>query len=147
MSIRARVEDAMFLWGNGRQEGAFLSALVAVAATSRRRFPDRKAVSDREAFERFISAAHTVRLSVEYRGEVHPIEHVLYKWLRCELVHEGEVPVDIAFMPDHDPGALSVRAGGAPEFVLMLSHGWLQHLVGAVVGAPENGTLSRSPWP
>ena len=138
MSIRARVEDAMFLWEKGRREGAFLSALIAVAATSRRRFPDRKALSDREAFERFVAAAHSVRLSVEYRGEVHPIEHVLYKWLRCELVHEGELPVDIAFMPDDRPGALSVRAGGAPEFVLKLSNGWLHHLVGTVVAAPEN---------
>jgi hypothetical protein len=98
MSIRARVEDALLLWESGRREGAFLSALVAVAATSRQRFPDRKAVGDREAFERSVSAAHSVRLSVEYRGEVHPIEHVLYKWLRCELVHEGEVPVDIEFI-------------------------------------------------
>ena len=144
MSIRGRVEDAMFLWENGRQEGAFLSALVAVAATSRRRFPDHKAVRDREAFERFVAAAHTVHLSVEYRGKVHPIEHVLYKWLRCELVHEGEIPIDIAFMPDDHPDALSVRAGGAPEFVLMFSHGWLHHLVGAVVAAPENGDLFKS---
>jgi len=134
----------MFLWENGRQEGAFLSALVAVAATSRRRFPNRKVVSDREAFEWFVSAAHTVHLSVEYRGEVHPIEHVLYKWLRCELVHEGEVPFDIAFMPDDYPGSLSVRAGGVPEFVLKFSHGWLHHLVGAVVAAPENGDLFKS---
>lgn len=143
MSIRARIEDAMFLWQSGRQEGALLSALVAVAATSRRRFPNRKAVSDREAFERFISAAHTVHLSVEYRGEVHSIEHVLYKWLRCELVHQGEVPVDIAFVPDDHPGALSVRAVGAPEFVLKLSHSWLHHLVAAVSSAPENRASFR----
>ncbi len=144
MSIRARVEDALFLWENDRREGAFLSALVAVAATSRRRFPDREAVGDREAFERFVSAAHSVRISVEYRGEVHPIEHVLYKWLRCELVHGGEVPVDIAFMPDDPPGALSVRAGGPPEFVLKLSHSWLHHLVQAVLAAPENSAFFKS---
>ena len=88
MSVRARVEDAQLLWTNGRREGAFLTALIAVAATSRKRFPDRKSVTDREAFERFLEAAHSVRLSVEYRGECHPIEHVFYKWFRCELVHE-----------------------------------------------------------
>lgn len=144
MSIRERIEDALFLWENDRLEGALLSALVAVASTSRLRFPDRSAVSDREAFERFVCAAHTVRLSVEYRGEVHPIEHILYKWLRCELVHEGSVPVDIEFMLDDHPGALSVRAGGAPEFVLKLSRGWLHHLVGAVVTAPETSALFES---
>jgi hypothetical protein len=136
-----RIEDALFLWENGRREGAFLSALVAVAATSRQRFPDRNAVKDKDAFEQYLSSAHSVRLSVEYRGEAHPIEHIFYKWLRCELLHEGALPVDIEFMPDEHPGALTVRAGGAPEFTLKLSHGWFHHLIGTVVKAPENKYL------
>src|SRR6266540_6899373 len=107
------------------------------------RFPDRKAVRDRQAFERFLSSAHSVRLSVEYRGEVQPREHVSYRWLRWELVHERGLPVDIAFVPDHPPGPLSVRAGGAPNLVLQLSYGWLQHLVGAVVRARENDLWSE----
>lgn len=141
MSVAARIEDALLLWDSGRREGAFLMALIAVAATSRRRFSDRKAVGDREAFERFVKSAHQVLLSVEYRGEVHSIEHVFYKWFRCELVHEGGLPMDIEFMPDDEPGILSVRAGGAPEFVLKVSEGWFHHLVSAVVTAPENGGL------
>jgi hypothetical protein len=144
MSLRARVEDAQLLWRNGRRDGAFLSALVAVAATSRKRFADRKAVTDRDAFERFLEAAHSVRLSVEYRGECHPIEHIFYKWFRCELVHEGGLPIDIEFMPDDEPGLLSVRAGGAPEFVLKVSEGWFHHLVSAVITAPENRDLFRA---
>ena len=83
MSIRARVEDSLLLWKGGRLEGAFFNALVAVAATARRRFPDRKDVSDREAFIRFLESAHTVRISVEYRGECLPIEQIFYKWFRC----------------------------------------------------------------
>ena len=104
MSIRARVEDSLLLWNSGRLEGAFLNALVAVAATSRRRFPDRKAVGDREAFVRFLKAAHTVRISVEYRNECLPVEQIFYKWFRCQLVHEGGLPVDIEFMPGPKPG-------------------------------------------
>jgi hypothetical protein len=138
MSVRTRVEDALLLWNNGRKEGAFLSALVAVAATSRRRFPDRKAVGDREAFVRFLEAAHTVRISVEYRGECLPVEQIFYKWFRCQLVHEGGLPVDIEFMPDSVPGTVSVRAGGAPEYLLKVSDGWFDHMVGAVALAPEN---------
>ena len=145
MSLRTRIEDATFLWQHGHREGAFLSALVAVAATARRRFPDRKAIGDREAFERFLSSAHSVRLSVEYRGEAHPIEHIFYKWLRCELVHEGGLPIDIEFMPDPEPGVLGVRAGGSPEYILKLSNGWFEHLIGAVVGAPEN-TADFKKW-
>jgi hypothetical protein len=112
-------------------------AELAVAATSRKRFRDRKAVNDGDAFKRFLEAAHSVRISVEYQGECHPIEHILYKWFRCELVHEGGLPMDIEFMPDDGPGALSVRAGGAPEFVLKVSEGWFHHLLSAVVTAPE----------
>jgi len=143
MSVQARVEDAQLLWRNGRREGAFLTALLAVAATSRKRFSDRKAVTDRDAFERFLETGHSVRLSVEYRGECHSIEHVFYKCFRCELVHEGGLPIDIEFMPDDEPGLLSVRAGGAPEFVLKVSEGWFHHLIGAVVAAPENAGLFR----
>ena len=143
MSVQARVEDALLLWNNGRREGAFLTALVAVAATARRRYPDRKAVGDRDAFERFLQAAHTVRLSVEFRGECHSIEHVFYKWFRCELVHEGGLPVDIEFMCSKEPGLLSVRAGGAPAFVLQVSEGWFHHLIATVVEAPENAATQR----
>jgi len=103
MAVSDRIEDAKLLWKHGHREGAFLAALIAVAATSRKRFPDRKANTDREAFERFLEEANSVRLSVEYRGECHPIEHVFYKWFRCQLVHEGELPIDIEFMPDADP--------------------------------------------
>jgi len=74
--IRSRIDDAILLWDKGRQEGAFLSALIAVAATARRRYPKAK---DREVFEQFVKDSHTVRLSVEYRSECHRIEHVFYK--------------------------------------------------------------------
>lgn len=135
MSIKARIDDALFLWKNGRKEGAFLSALVAVASTSKRIFP---AVGDRDAFEKFLTSIHSVRISVEYRGELHTIEHIFYKWLRCELVHEGGLPADIEFMLDQKPSALIVRAGGAPEFILKLSEGWFHFLVNSVVSAPIN---------
>ena len=107
MSIRGRVEDAQLLWRNGRREGAFLTALVAVTATSRRRLLDRRTITHGDAFERFLEAAHLVRLSVDYRGECHPIEHIFYKWFRCELVHEGGLPIDIEFMRTMLPSALA----------------------------------------
>jgi len=77
---------------------------------------------------------------------MHPIEHIFYKWLRCELVHEGGIPVDIEFMPDKDDiGTLSVRAGGYPEYILKLSHNWLHHLIHVVTAAPENSHEFMSP--
>jgi hypothetical protein len=98
-------------------------------------FPDR---GDREAFEEFLTRASSVRLCVEYRGEVHTIEHILYKWLRCELVHEGGLPTDIEFIPNLNPGVRSLRAGGAPEYVLKLSDGWFDFLIHSVVTAEIN---------
>jgi hypothetical protein len=140
MSIQARVEDAQFLWRSGRLEGAFLSAVSAVAATSRLRYPNRNAVRDGEAFRQFLASAHSVRIDVEFRGELHPIEQVFYKWLRCELMHEGALPLDIQFMPE-ETTELSVRAGGSPEYVLKLSRGWFHHFLQAVLNAPEYAAL------
>ena len=131
-----RVEDAVLLWKNDRKEGAFLNVLIAVAATARRRFPE-KTTSDREAFERFLQSSMTVRLSVEYRGECQPVEHIFYKWFRCELVHEGSLPIDIQFISDADKDVLSVRAGGAPEYILKISESWFRHLIDSVKKAPE----------
>jgi hypothetical protein len=142
MGIRNRIDDALFLWNQGYFEGAFLSALVAVAATSRRQFPNSK-ISDRQAFEDFLQQGVFQHIDVEYRGEVHPVYHIFYKWFRCELVHEGGLPIDIEFMPDSTPGTVSIRAGGAPDFILRVSHSWFHELVFAVVNAPINKDIFK----
>ncbi len=51
MSIRKRIDDAIFLWQHDHFKGALLSALIAVAATARLRYPDRDKISDRASFE------------------------------------------------------------------------------------------------
>ena len=73
VSIRARVEDAEFLWKHERYEGAFLSALSAVAATARLRYPDRKATKDGDSFRQFLKSGRSGELGVEFRGEPHPM--------------------------------------------------------------------------
>lgn len=138
MSIRNRIEDAIFLWQNDHFEGALLSVLIAVAATARLRFPDRDKINDKEAFEKFLNESSKIKTKVEFRGECRPIENIFYKWLRCELVHEGTAPPDIKFVPSKEPNALMIRAGGAPEYTLKLSDNWFQHLVGIVIQSPEN---------
>jgi hypothetical protein len=130
MSICSRVEDAIFLYENGRYEGTFLSILVAVAATSRKEYPNMP--SDREQFERFLNSRWRGVMAVEYRGECYPIPQIFYKWFRCELVHEGGLPVDIELL---DTDAMSLRAGGHPEYVLKISRGWFHWLVQSVIQA------------
>jgi hypothetical protein len=122
MSIRARIEDATILYTIGRPQAALLCVLTAVAATSRRRRPnttrsDRdppKKMGDGEAFEAFLSdemprICNVVNYCIEFRGQTHRIEHVWYKWLRCELAHEASLPTDIDFVSDSTPGVTRAR--------------------------------------
>lgn len=162
MSIRARVEDAIALFAAGRHEGALLSVLIAIAATSRRRRSETtpsvrkpgKAMGDGEAFEAFlademVNICRVQNFNVMFRGKLHRLEHVLYKWHRCELTHKGGLPKDVVFEPQQSPGGMSVAVD--PGKSLRLSHGWLDGLVNAVVNASENrdqfGDPPQPPFP
>ena len=126
-SAEERVQDALRLWSLGRREGAFLLAIVAVIVRAKQVYPS--ATSDGDAFQKLIADRFQPRLSVEFRGEQWPIERVFYKWFRCEIVHQGNLPVDVRFMDDAAEDELTVRAGGRPEFVLLVSPGWFHQLV------------------
>ncbi len=149
MSIRARIEDAIALYAAGRPEGALLAVLIAVAASSRRRRPEDtpskrkpgKKTGDGEAFEAFlhdemVNICRVKNYNVMFRGKMRLLEHVLYKWLRCELTHKGGLPSDVVFEPQENPGSMSVAID--PATGIRLSHGWLDGLVSVVVNAPEN---------
>lgn len=162
MSIRARVEDAIALFAAGRHDGALLSVLIAIAATSRRRRPEStlsirkpgKSMGDGEAFEAFlademVNICRVKNYNVMFRGKLQRLEHVFYKWLRCELTHKGGLPKDVVFEPQQSPGGMRIvvdRKNG-----IRLSHGWLDGLVNAVINAPENrdqfGDPSQPPIP
>lgn len=144
MSIVDRLADADLLWHHGRREGALLSALVAVSATARRTFPEIE--GDRAAFEAFMKTTHGWTIAVEHRGVSVDMDHLFYKWLRCELVHAGSLPPDLRINDNFtDPDHCGVRAGGAPNYVVLLSPGWYQFLVGAVRCAPVNADLRFRP--
>lgn len=139
MSVRARIDDARVLSQAGRFEGAFLELLVAVAATSRRRFPK---AGDREAFEKFFASRFAEvspftlpgGISVNYQGQRIKIETVFYRVMRCKLVHEAGLPGDVDIVAEGVPGQVSVQAG-SPFRVGM---GWLNVLAAMVATAPEN---------
>ena len=65
MSIKAQVEDALFLSHNGRYVGALTNLTLAIAASSRKIFPQgtkskedsSKEMGDREAFTLFLYTA------------------------------------------------------------------------------------------
>lgn len=130
VSIQDRLDDAELLWRHGRREGALLNALVAVAALARREYPK---AGDRAGFEALLRSSHTWQISVEFRGQQVDIDRIFYKWLRCHLVHEGALPLDMRIDGEFaDPTTLSIRAGGEPEKVLLLTPGWFDFLTGLV---------------
>ena len=140
MSIKARIDDAQFLWEEGRYEGAFLSALVAVAATSRRIYPKPK-YKDWKAFQSFLNQGVFGRLSAEFRGKALPAYYIFYEWVRCQLVHEGALPVDLDFIPNTLNDPLTIRAGGDPECKLLFSQSWFHEIVHTVMTAPINADI------
>lgn len=129
--VRECAADARMLWAAGRREGAFVLALIAVSAAARH---ESNQGGDKARFEAYLQARFPMRFSAEYQGQQMSLETILYKLLRCSLVHEASLPVDVGFMEGLPEGQLSIRAGGAPDFVLLISPGWFHWLLGCALG-------------
>ena len=81
-------------------------------------------------------------ISVEHRGEQVEIDHLFYKWLRCELVHTGSLPYDLRIDAEFaDPTSLAIQACGAPDFTVLVGPRWFHLLVRTVMEAPVTGDL------
>ncbi|KPH92915.1 hypothetical protein AMS58_19950 [Pseudoalteromonas porphyrae] len=167
MSIKIQVEDAKFLAENGRHLGALTNLMLAVAASSRKTFPKGKTKSlkdpskkmgDSEAFTLFIggrirkilfgdfggSETGNSGISVNFKNKQYDIAFILYKFYRCELVHEGELPEDIEFSPPRESMNLGMSNNGVSVSVscgntMVLDYGWIDLLVESVVSARCNG--------
>lgn len=128
MSIKTQVDDALFLYENGRHIGALTNLMLAIAASSKKIFPKGSPsitqpaskkdkvpdMRDGEAFELFLggrlrkiaqsetgsSDIGSSGIAFPYKGERYLIEQMLYEFYRCNLVHEGRLPNDIEFVAD-----------------------------------------------
>ncbi|MBI4535478.1 MAG: hypothetical protein HY708_04310 [Ignavibacteriae bacterium] len=148
MSVRERLEDAVLLWNNGRKQGAWIQVLIAAAAISKLRFPDQK---DGEAFRQFIrevtptivngtAPAIPGGITVVFNAETPeqmPLDQVMYKHMRCYLLHEAVMPSDVCLSESHvvDGKLVADLRGGSP---LTIPDFWVIHLAKAVAYAPEN---------
>lgn len=47
--------------------------------------------------------------------------------VRCNLVHEATLPWAIGWIETPSPGELAVRSGGAPDYRLLISPGWIAY--------------------
>lgn len=151
MSITNRLVDAKLLYDTDRHEGALLSVLVAVAGSSRRRFPKgtksrtspAKDMGDREAFETFIGEEmkRVGACSVLFDGKCNSAESIFYKWLRCSLAHEAELPEQVVFHAGQSPREASICRDPGPPERLCITHPMVL-LIGYVVStAQENSDV------
>lgn len=145
MSIKARIEDAELLWQRGRKEGAWALALIAAAATSRKRYP--MPIRDNEAFKSFIRdvlptlmfgrslQSTTPNPSIIF--DQTPVENIIYEHLRCNLLHEATLSQHVAFSESKivDGKVQGTLVVGSPN---MIPDFWVLHLMKAVREAPEN---------
>lgn len=168
MSVRQQVEDATFLAQNERYVGALTLLLLAVAASARKCFPKgtkslekpAKDMGDQEAFTLFLGGRickvlfgnhggpeyGSSGIAVGFKGHTYDLAYMLYKFYRCELVHEGELPEDVEFVPQQGTVTISTNTGNSGLSVsisnankLVLDHGWIDLLIAAVVRARCNG--------
>jgi hypothetical protein len=153
MSIKNRVDDALVLWNAGRKEGAWVLALVAAAATARKRYP--RPMKDNESFKAFIRDITLTLVYGKPAGENRPavlfgdslLEDIIYKDMRCKFVHEAEIEGTVVLdecrlVNGGTTGTMRVGGGGKP-------HGfpdfWALHLLKAVREALENRELFSGP--
>jgi hypothetical protein len=136
MSVRTKIEDAEFLKKNGRKEGALLFILIALAATSRKRYP-RIVKNDRDAFTTFLGEELTKRIRVgkfwvKFRNKMILLQDLFYEFVRCKLAHEAQIPEDIKFTKGD---MLHVQVD---EKEISLSEKFIDILFDIVIKAEEN---------
>jgi|SRR5215213_5447832 len=139
--IVRRIQKAEKDYAEGDYENALIQALIAVAATSAARYPN---LGDRVRFEKLLAKDFGPNLGsnvaikggfikVSYKGQLHTVEHIFYKFLRCELLHEADVPPDIEFV-DPATGILFAPRGST----LVMGYHLIESLIRVVKKAPEN---------
>lgn len=152
--IKERLEDALVLCQHKRFEGAWTQVLIAAAATARKRFPKE---GDAAGFKNYIRQVAvfffepdakivegngvTINLGKGGPQEI-TLDTLIYKNLRCNLVHEATLPDEILFshLALKEEGAVTMEFGvglGSGKEVLVPAF-WCMALARAVALTPEN---------
>lgn len=142
--IVERIKDAIILWNHNRREGSFIQIIIAITATARKRYPKGR-FNDNEAFKKFlldemdkITGGPKCNVAFYYDGKYKvPLEEILYKIIRCQLIHEGELPQTITFTePIHKN---SSRYNQLTLYdPIGFPYGWIWNLARVSINVPEN---------
>jgi len=140
MSISARLRKAESDLATGDFENALIQSLIAVAAMSKLRYPN---AQDGKAFKEFLKDEFLKKLQpnisiiggylkMQIGGETLTIEDVLYKHVRCHLLHEAELSPQLCFVGPAMGFSISYENGK-----LQLGHGVVEIFMRIVREAPE----------
>ena len=146
MSIRQRVLDAETLWRMNQREGAWVQAMIATAATARKRYP--KPMPDGESFKRYIrDICVTIIMGqpmppnlqggqILFKFGERAFEDILYKDYRCSWVHEATLTNAglTETMRKGDQMIETLVVGAYTE----LPDNWVLNLLNAIRWSPEN---------
>lgn len=144
MSIKNRIEKAVKDFQQEDYENALFQSLIAVAATSKKRYPLKR---DGDAFKQYLKDEFLPNLQpnisikggffrVPYKGKAIDIETLLYKYIRCHYIHQSELAPNIVFSGPETGFNIS-----SDENNLILNWGVIEILVRIVVESPENSNL------
>ena len=105
---------AMYSWSNKEYEESLILALIGIGAVSKLHYPTE---TDRQAYEMYLKTKLTEVIS-RYLGDVHipeviksfkvndqDLEQILYKTLRCKLIHELRFPDNVRLMDSKEMSA------------------------------------------
>lgn len=123
------LEDAKMLYQLGRKHSAILLLVCAVDALARNNDPTNKNVGER--FEAFLKSkmrrpgrAQIHNILVPKSGRPFSFEYIIYKFLRCPLVHEGARleaadPTEFAVCLDWETIPHGVKVDNANDRVIL----------------------------
>lgn len=149
MSIADRLDDARLLYEHGRFEGAFMSVLSAAAGTSSLRFPKgtrsfadaTKGMPDNERFTRFLEGTPPIAGAlVRFDRECTSVASILYKFLRCTLMHGGRVHRRVQLSEGSSEFEARIDCETAAPNVI-ITHPIIMMLAHAIATCPENGSI------
>lgn len=143
MAVSDRVQEALVKIKKHDIDNALIQLSIAIDATAKKMYPHRKNAQRIKGFlqakRSFIwwcllngipNANGEFCLSFANKGYV-PIEDIMYKYIRCSVLHEGKIPDNITFSYVE---YIRVNADGS----LILPVAYLQAVLWAVICSTEN---------
>ncbi|WP_312095496.1 hypothetical protein [Aminipila sp.] len=143
MAVSERVQEALIKLEEQDFDNALIQLSIAVDGTARKMYPNLKNAHRIKSFMKakraFIwwtllnglpDSDTEFCLSFSDKGYV-SIEDIMYKYIRCSLLHEGEMPPNITF---DNVNYFKVNADSS----LILPVGYLYSILWAVISSAEN---------